>query len=115
MDQGHTLDELITGQGKQPSFGHPGSPVFSPSDTLQKRGDGTCCPNLTNEIDRTDIDSQFQRRGGHKRFELAVLELVLRIQTQLRGEASMMGCDIVLSKPFAKLVRDTLGQPSCID
>src|SRR5690349_21059676 len=58
----------------------------------------------------TDIDSQFERRGGHEDFEFAILELALRIQAQLAGQTTMMCSNHVFAHTFGQVKRDALSQ-----
>ena len=56
------------------------------TDALQESGDRPRRTQLADEIDVTNVDAEFERRGCDQAFELAGLEALLRIQPVLLRE-----------------------------
>ena len=64
--------------------------MLSPTHPLQQRRYGTRGAQLTNKIDRTDVDAQFQRSGGDERFQLAAFQSIFRIEPQFCRKTAVM-------------------------
>ena len=90
--------QFIARQGKPAAFGQAAALMFRAADALEKGGDGTRGAQLANQIDRADINAQFQRRGGDERLQFAALEPILRVEAQFRREAAVMRSDLVLAR-----------------
>src|SRR5205085_349150 len=87
---GRTFDKLVTRQREQAALGKSMSSVVCPSHALQERGDGPRRPQLTNEIHRPDVDTQFQGGSGDQGFELTTFQAFLCVESQLGRKAAVM-------------------------
>ena len=65
-------------------------PVAGAADALQRHGDRSRRADLADQIDRSDIDAQFERCRRDHRAQLAVLQPLLGLETQSARQASMM-------------------------
>ena len=77
----HALHQLVTAQRKQPTLGHGTERVTRSADALQERGEPAWRADLTDQIHRADVDPELQRRCGHQRPKLALLEALLTVQS----------------------------------
>ena len=62
------------------------------------------CPwriDLENQIDRADIDAEFERRGRDQHLDLALFQFLLGREPQLARKASMVRSDIVFADALA--------------
>ncbi|MCY1409201.1 hypothetical protein D9M71_245410 [compost metagenome] len=82
---------------------------------MQKRRNRTGGGDLANQVDLADIDTQFQRRGGHQHLQLAALEPLLGIEPILLGQAAVMGGDRVATQALAQMSRQAFGQAPGVD
>ncbi len=71
--QGGAFDQLIAGGGEEAALGQRAHPVAGAADALQGDGDGARRADLADQVDRADIDAEFERGGGHHGAQLAVL------------------------------------------
>src|SRR5207302_10716162 len=98
------FDQFIPAQWKDATLRQTAALMFGATDPLQQRCDGTRCSKLANEINRTDVDPQFERCRCDKRPEFAALQAILGLETQLGRKASMMRRDCVGPKQFAQMM-----------
>src|SRR5439155_25489391 len=62
----HALHQFVTAKWEEPSFRQPTPPVLSAAHTLEHGGNRASRTKLANQINRTDVDAQLQRRSGHE-------------------------------------------------
>ncbi len=79
------------------------------ADALDRGGDRFRRIDLADQIDRADVDTEFERRGRDDRLELAAFELLLGGQTFGAREAPMMGHHRIGAELFLQRERDALG------
>ena len=65
--------------------------VARPADALQATAHRTRRLDLDDEVDRTHVDAELERRGGDQALELAPLELVLDEEPALAAERAVVG------------------------
>ena len=70
---------------------------------------------LADQIDVTDIDAQFERRGRDEGAQLTALQALFRVETALLGQAAMVRCHRIFAETLAQVPRDAFGQTACID
>ncbi len=109
------LDELVTRGREQPALGYRAAPVPGPPDALQSDGDRTWRSHLAHEVDRADVDSKLERRGGDKHSELAGFQTAFGLESDLPRQASVMGRHDVCADALGQVERDALGQPPRVD
>ena len=80
-------------------------PVAGAADALQSGCDRTRRTDLANQIDRADIDSEFERRGRDESLHFAGLQLIFRVETQLAREAAVMRGHRIFSQAFREMMR----------
>src|SRR5437879_6222863 len=81
MDAAHerrTFNQLIPSAGENSSFGHRAPPVSCTSDSLQRNCNGSRRADVANEIDKSNINSQFKGCSRHQDFDFAFLQFLLR-------------------------------------
>src|SRR2546430_4293060 len=91
------------------------APVPRAANPLQSYRNGARRADLNNQIDRADVDSEFERCRRDQNFNLSVFELLLRGQAQLAGQTSMVRGNIVFTQPLRQMMRYALDQPARID
>ena len=80
------------------------------ADALQRHRDGARRADLADQVDRADIDAQFERGRGHDGAQLAVLQPVLGFQAQRARQAAVMRQHRVFAQPLGQMVRHAFGQ-----
>src|SRR5437899_1990725 len=93
MNRAHqrgALDHFVAGGGKEAALGDRATPVAGAAKALDSNANRTRRTDMQGQIDMADIDSQFERSSGHQNFQLAILELAFRIQTQFARQAAMV-------------------------
>ena len=65
---------------------------------------------LADELDRADVDAEFERRGRDDRLQLAALEPLLGQQPLGAREAAVMGHHSIGAEPLLQIDRDALGR-----
>ena len=113
--RGNTLDKFVAAQRKHAALRQTAAFVLRPANALQKGGDGTGRPELADQIDRADVDTQFQRGRGHQRLEFPAFQLVFRVEPQAGRQAAVMRGNPARAQPLRQMMRDAFGQPSRID
>ena len=109
--QGDALGQLVAGQREQAALGRAADSMARAAHPLQQHPDGAGRPNLANEVDHANVDTQLQRRRGHADFHLPGFQLLLGGQPGRAGEAAVVGDHQLLTQAFRKLMRDPLYQP----
>ena len=81
------------------------------ADALQERRDAARRPDLAHEVDRADVDAEFERGGRDEGAQLAVLEPLLEAHPALLREAAVVARHVLLAEALRELVRDALREP----
>src|SRR5207245_2802025 len=77
-DKGQALDQLVSAQGKEAALRHQSKRMTRATNPLQKSGDRPWCPQLADQVDVANVDTQFQRGRGHHGLQISLLESLLR-------------------------------------
>ena len=77
-------------------------PVAGASDALQRDGDRTRRSDLDGQIDRADIDAEFERGGRHHGSQLAVLQARFGFLAQRARQAAVMRQNGILAQPLGR-------------
>ena len=85
------------------------------SHALQQHAYGPGRADLADQVYNSDVDAQFQGRGGHADLDLPALQFLFGGQAGGAGKAAVMGHDRIVAQPGRKLVGDALNQPACVD
>ena len=115
MHQGGAFDETVPGHGEQAPPGQCAHPVARAPDALQRHRDRAGGSDLADQVHRADVDSQFERRRGDHRSEVAALEPVLGFEAKLSGQASMVRQHGFGAEPLRQPMGDALGQSPRVD
>ncbi len=108
------LDQLIARRGEETPF-RPGShPMPRSPDPLKRDRDGTRRSDLADQVDRADIDSQFERSGGHHGPQVSAFEPAFRVEPQRARQAAMVRQHNVFAETFAERVCHSFGQAARI-
>src|SRR6185295_2079013 len=91
------------------------APVAGATDTLHGHRNRSRRSDLAYEIDRPDIDAQFERGRCDQRFQLTGFEATFRVQANLARETPVMRGDEFCAEALCKMMRDTFRQPPCIN
>ena len=70
---------------------------------------------MTHEIDHADVDAQLERGRGHQDAQLAGLQTVFGVETDLPRETAVMGRDGVGAQPIGQVMRDAFREPARVD
>ena len=109
-NQRGALDQLVARCGKNSRFRNRTTPVASAPRALQSDRNRARRANLANQINRPDINSQFQRSRRHQRANFPGLEFSLDRQPPLARQTAVMRRDRVLSENRREMMADALGQ-----
>ena len=85
------LDQLVAGQRVEAAGRRSLELVVGPSHPLEEGADGPGRPDLADQLDRTDVDSQLERGGGHQRPQVAGPQALLDDAPSGGGEAAVVG------------------------
>ena len=113
--QRRALHQLVARAGEDAPLGPHAERVPGAPDALQEGRDAARRADLADEIDRADVDTQFERGRRHQRAQLAVLEPLLQPQPPLLREAAVVAGDVLLADALRELVRDPLREPPRVD
>ncbi len=102
------LDDVFRLEGQDPSLAGHSHEMTGTPDPLQPPGDRLRGLDLDYQIDRADVDAQLERGGADDRFEFALLQGVLHLQSFFASDAAVMdahdppfvagpGCEIAQS------------------
>ncbi len=72
-------------------------------------------PRLYDEIDRADVDAQFERCGGDHRSQLAVLQAVFRLEALFFRKAAVMRHHDPFAETFRKREGNAFAHPAGAD
>ena len=75
----HSINSSRVVAKKRP-LGLRADPMPGAADALQRHRDGAWRADLADQVDRADIDSQFERSGGHHGAQFAALQARLGVQ-----------------------------------
>ena len=89
-DQRRAFEQLVTRRRKQPAMGTRADPVTGSSDPLQRHRNRARRTKLHDQIDRSDVDAEFERRGRDDGAKLALLEPMLGLKALLARKTSVM-------------------------
>src|SRR5204862_418294 len=109
------LQRVVARGGEDSALGNSAAPVPRAANPLQSYRDGARRADLNNQIDRADVDSEFERCRRDQNFNLSVFELLLRGQAQLAGQTSMMRGNVVFTQPLCQMMRHALDQSARIN
>lgn len=76
---------------------------------LEEGRDAAGSPQLADQIDMPDIDSELQRCGCYQRLKLSCLEPLLRIQPGLFRQTPMVGSHCGFAQPLGEMAGYPLG------
>ena len=114
-DERCAFEQIVARGGENAAFGYRSAPVAGAADTLQANGNRTRRTDLANQIDTADIDSEFERSGGHQRANFSGFQFSFGGEPQLARETAVMRGDGVLSQAFAEMMRHALGETARVD
>ena len=115
IDQRRAFDEIVIGEGKQPTFRLAADAMARAADALQEGCDRARRAELADEVHLADIDAELERGGRNHGGERARLQPLLRVEPLFLGEAAVMRGDAHLAEPVRKLARDAFGHAPRID
>jgi hypothetical protein len=115
VEKGGAFHQIVAGEREQAPFWRAGDGMSRTPYPLQQARDRARRTELAHEIDLADIDAELERSGCHQRLELAVLEPLLRIETQLLGEAAVVRRHVLGADPVGELARHPLRHPPGVD
>ncbi len=115
VEQGRAFDQIVARQRKQPALGQAIDRVVGAADALQEGRDRTRRGNLADQVDVTDIDAEFERRGCDQRLQFAALEALLGSEALLAREAAVVRGHRVLAEQFGQMPRQPFGHTSRVD
>ena len=96
--QGNALGQLVSGQREKPALGRAADLVAGASHALQQDPDGAGRANLADQIDNTDVDTEFQGRRGDAYLDLPAFQFLFRGQPCGAGEATVVGHDGIVTQ-----------------
>ena len=105
------FEQIVDGQREQASLGSRAEAVARSADALNRGRDGFGRIELADQLDRADVDPEFERRGRDDRLQLAALEALLGEQPLGAREAAMMRHHGVGAEPLLQIQRDALRCP----
>src|SRR4051794_24444756 len=76
------FDQLVASSGEQAAFGNRTAPVAGASYTLKRDCDRARRTDVTYKVNRTDVDSEFKRRGCDQRLQLAIFQSAFSVEAQ---------------------------------
>ena len=109
------FQQIVARGGKDAALGDGSAPVTGAADALQGHGNRARGIDLADQVDRSDIDAEFQRSGGDQQANLAVLQFAFGCQTNLARQAAVMRGYQFFPNAFAQVHRQPLGQPPRVD
>ncbi len=113
-EQGGALDQLVPRRRVEAPGGRPVPVVVGPAHALEEGPDGAGRADLADELDRSDVDPELERRGGHQRAQVAGAQARLDDAPSRRGEAAVVcrheerRVDVAVARGL--LVGEPLGQ-----
>ena len=104
------FEQVVDGHREEAALGRCAEAMPRPADALNRGRDRFGRIDLADELDRADVDAEFERRGRDDRLQLAALEPLLGQQPLGAREAAMMRHHRVGAEPLLQVDRDALGQ-----
>ncbi len=89
--------------------------VAGASDALQAAGDARRRLHAHDEVDRSHVDPEFERRRAHQRRDRARLQRVFDFESLLAGDRPVVGASELLVGQFVDRRGDALSQPAVVD
>ena len=77
--EGGLFEEVVAGGGEESALGDGAAPVAGAAYALHGYGDRSGRRDLADEVDRADVDAEFERGGGDEDLALAGLEALLGV------------------------------------
>ena len=114
-DHRRAFDELVQRRGEERAVRNQSEGVTGASDALKEGRDPARRTDLTDQVDRADVDAQLKRRRRHDGLEVAVLEPLLHHVPTLLGQRAVVSRDMLLADADAELMRNPLSQRATID
>ena len=102
------FEQVVGGHREEAALGRRAEAVPRAADALDGGRDGFGRIELADELDRADVDAEFERRGRDYRLQLAALEALLGEQPLGAREAAMMRHHRVGAEPLLQIDRDAL-------
>ncbi len=101
--------------GKRRPFGMAAAPVAGASDALKRHGNRSRRSDLAHQVDRADVDAQFEGGGGDEHPQIARLEARFGVEARLPGQAAVMRGHDARAQSLRQVVAQPLRQPSGVD
>ncbi|HEV2773896.1 MAG TPA: hypothetical protein VGV57_13910 [Thermoleophilaceae bacterium] len=89
--------------------------MVGPADPLEEGRDAARGADLADQLDGSDVDTEFERRGRHQGAQVAGAQPVLNPLAALARQRAVMGGHLLLAQPLAQLVGHPLGQLPGVD
>lgn len=115
VEQGGAFDQVVAGGREQPRLRRAVDAVAGTAGALQERGDRARRAELADQVDLADVDAQLQRGGGHQHLELAALQSLLGVQSQLLRQAAVVRRHVFLAQSLGQVPSGALGHPPGVD
>ncbi len=112
--QRRAFDEIVARDREQAALRDAGDRVTGSADALNEGRDPMRGPNLTDEIDASDIDSELERRRGNERSELPALQPRFSVQALFLGQAAVVRRDRGFVEPLTEMTREPFREPPCV-
>src|SRR6185437_2545713 len=109
-NQGGAFDQLVARGGKEAALWNSAAPMAGSAKALERDTDGAWRSYVQSQINVANIDSQFERSGGHQNFQFAIFELALGVQAQLARQAAVVRANNIFTQTFGKIKRNALSQ-----
>src|SRR5262245_24439122 len=113
--QRRALDQFIPAQRENPTFRQTTALMLGPTDALQQCSYRARRAQLANKINRTNVNSQFERRRSDEGFQFAALQPIFGFEPQFCGKTSVMGRDSISAHQLAEMMCDALGHATRVD
>ena len=124
-----TLDQVVAGLREQPTLRYSVAIVVGSTDSLEERGDVPGRTELADEVDRPNVNAEFERRCGHEGLEVAGAQPSFDLGPPFFRERPVVSNHVGLGEvlgdrgvgrlslcqAFAKLVADALGHAASVD
>jgi hypothetical protein len=86
--------------------------VVGPSNSLQQRRNPSSGPELTNQVDGTNVDPQLERSRCHEGFDSALPKPPFGVEAHFPSETPVVSRDCPLAQALAQMSRHAFGEPS---
>ena len=109
------LEQIVPGGCEEESLGNRPAPVSGAPDSLHRHRHGPGRVDLADQVDIADVDAQLQRRGRDQNLYLAILQPLLRVQTQCARERAVVRGDMLRAQTLGELERNFFNQAARVD